>query len=454
MSAMIDYPIIAWKGKTFSQVTSIIRKNNTGLNRISSKDKVSMFLPPPLRIYRREIANHDLSNCYFRTSSSIDELNRPGGSIINSAINNPKGLVNTIDFNYVNNTTEHPSLCKTASQCVENNAKRRVRSSGMIKKQFDISKNNDTYHTNTKQYLVSRNRTFQQNQYNFIRQGDSTAKPGDALSVSNIYSPNGLNHCKKYVLITDVSFQYQWIDATYNTVTIPAGSYSIEDINIAFQYAMDNNYHYYVKAGSSSHTYLLNIAYNTFYKKIELQVTLAGSNAIDLNNYSLPINEYRRTITSWSTPAYYVVPGFEILSNQFSNAIGFTAGLYPSIPITSNSSNSQAVLRSQSFYSTFTPGIQPLYKPLYYKPSNPQFAQQGGVSASSLITRVRYNAITENASVFYNALGKEVGNALAYGVPDNGYTIKDKIGFPLKKTPVFSKYSNGFKTCYNKSLTH
>ena len=454
MSSMIDInnPIIAWKGKTFSQVTSIIRKNGTPTKTIS---KHTLFMPPPLKIYRREIASRDMSNCYFRTSSSIDEFDRPGGSIVNtSALTTSKGLVNTLDINYVNNTTEHPSLCKTASQCVENNARRRVRSSGMIKKQYDISKNNDSYHTDTKQYLVSRNRTFQQNQYNFIRQGESTAKPGDALSVSNVYSPNGLNHCQKYILASDVSFQYQWIDAVDYTVTIPAGSYSIEDINTIFHYAMDNNYHYYVMAGNSSHFFLLNIAYNTFKKVIELQVTVAGSDAIDLNNYALPLDPFRNTITTWSTPSYYVVPGFKILANQFQNAIGFQAGSYPSTPITSSSSNAQTTLTSKSFYSSFTPGIQPLYKPLYYKPNNPQFAQQGGVSASSLITRVRYNAITQNASVFYNALGKEVGNALAYGVPENGYTIKDKIGFPLKKTPVFSKYSDGFKTCNNTSLTH
>jgi hypothetical protein len=48
-----------------------------------------------------------------------------------------------------------------------------------------------------------------------------------------------------------------------------------------------------------------------------------------------------------------------------------------------------------------------------------------------------------------NALGVAVGNAMAYGVPENGYTIKDKIGYPLRKTPKFSKFSTNMKcvTC-------
>jgi hypothetical protein len=36
---------------------------------------------------------------------------------------------------------------------------------------------------------------------------------------------------------------------------------------------------------------------------------------------------------------------------------------------------------------------------------------------------------------------------LAYGVPQGGYTWKDKIGYPLKQTPVFSKYSDEMKKC-------
>jgi hypothetical protein len=36
---------------------------------------------------------------------------------------------------------------------------------------------------------------------------------------------------------------------------------------------------------------------------------------------------------------------------------------------------------------------------------------------------------------------------LAYGVPENGYTIKDKIGYPNKCTPVFSSTGVVYKKC-------
>jgi hypothetical protein len=45
--------------------------------------------------------------------------------------------------------------------------------------------------------------------------------------------------------------------------------------------------------------------------------------------------------------------------------------------------------------------------------------------------------------------GSEVANALAYGVPGKIYTIKDKYGYPNKKTPLFCKASGEMK-CNNR----
>ena len=83
---------------------------------------------------------------------------------------------------------------------------------------------------------------------------------------------------------------------------------------------------------------------------------------------------------------------------------------------------------------------------MYYKPNNPQYSQQGAVSSSSRIQRLKYNSITDSAYSYQTAYGKNVANALAYGVPANGYTIKDKIGYPLKCTPKFS-YDGTVKNC-------
>ena len=53
-----------------------------------------------------------------------------------------------------------------------------------------------------------------------------------------------------------------------------------------------------------------------------------------------------------------------------------------------------------------------------------------------------------------NAFGSQVANALAYGVPEGGYTDKVKRGYPLKCTPKFNKYyKDGVRNCKSKSLT-
>ena len=122
-------------------------------------------------------------------------------------------------------------------------------------------------------------------------------------------------------------------------------------------------------------------------------------------------------------------------------AFGFTEASYPS---SQENTNNEIV---QTNTSSSTPGIQPLYTKLYYKPNNPQFAQQGAVSAGDLITRKKYNSITNSTAEYRNAFGNHVANALAYGVPSNGYTIKDKIGYPMKKTPTFNNYNSEMKEC-------
>jgi len=456
---MNEIRLIPWKGQTFTQITSYIRRNeNTG----EGVTNHNFFIPPPLKIYRREIAVDGPNTCTSKPSTTVLEMmDIPGGTIVNSAFPD-KGLENTLDFNLTNNTTEIPGNCTACNSTDSNgtvffspaeNAKRRVRSSGMIKRQFDISKNNDTYYTNTKQYLVSRNSTFEQNQYNYIRNGNSTAKPGDPSTSDNQYSPNGINHCKKYFIAMDTSFQYQWIDACYNTVNVPSGYYSVDDLNATFQLAMTQNHHFYVNNMSQAKLYLLNIGYNSITNTVELQTSVAGGNTISPSDYSLPaIYDYSTPVPTpiivWQTPSFKVVPGFKINNNIFQQAIGFSAGNYPSVAIPRRIlvNNTVQTLSNGTFSSSFTPGVKPNFVRINYKPNNPQYAQQGAVSSSSLITRLKYNTITNNTAVYRNALGKATANALAYGVPENGYTIKDKIGYPNKQTPVFSQYSDGY-TC-------
>lgn len=418
------YPLISWKGKTLKQITSSIRPNGK-VNASLKIQNNNLFRAGPLKIYRREIASTATGACNVRTSARIDVFDRPNGSIVNSSATVQNGLVNTLDDTFPKNTCEKPGTCLKFLSDSEN-ARRRVRSSGMIKRQFDISKNNDTYCTSTNQYLISRNRSFQQNQYNYIRQGTSTATPGTSLASANVYSPSGLSHCAGQIFSGPVSFQYKWIDATSHTVTIPAGNYRIEDVNTVLQKTMAANNHYFVSKASNISVFLLAISYNDIDNKVELQVYPASTTVYPTSTYDKPFG------ATWTNPVSSTVPQFIIQDNQFKGAIGFAAGSYPSNQTGTGS-------QSQTFLSSTTPTLNPSYVQIYYKPSNPNFASQGGVSSAEVTLRAKYNAIQGAAGSVRDAYGNAVADALAYGSKSQTYTKKDKLGFPLPSYPKFTK---------------
>ena len=444
MSAIVQMnkiPLVQWKGQTFDQIQSFIRKNQVN---DEPNSKYLKFRANPLKIYRREIVSTDISNCNVRTSTKIDIFNRPNGTINNSSSTNKYGLVNTIDNTVPNNSCETYENCSVILS-PEENARRRVRSSGMIKKIADTSRDTHTYYTSSQQYLASRSLTFKQNQYNYIRSGDATAKPGSSLSSNNLYSPNSSNHCKKYFIADGASISYIWIDATTVDVSIPSGYYHVGEINDLLKTAMISNHHYYTKRQVGLNpdpyrdvlTFLLNLTYDNNADVVQLQTFRTDDSIHPNTEYQVPIN------ATWTKPASSapLFPQFSIPANIIQTATGITTGNYP----TSQTANTG--LTFQTFESTVSPGLQPSYKKLFYKPNNPQYGQQGAVSSGDVITRKRYNAITNSAASYRNALGQSVANALAYGVPANGYTIKDKIGYPLKKTPTFRKHTDTMETC-------
>jgi hypothetical protein len=76
---------------------------------------------------------------------------------------------------------------------------------------------------------------------------------------------------------------------------------------------------------------------------------------------------------------------------------------------------------------------------IYYKPSNPQFAEQGAVSSSSRILRKKFDTITTVGSSLSKPYGMGLANALSYGVPYSGFNLKDKMGYPQKCTPSVTR---------------
>jgi hypothetical protein len=158
------------------------------------------------------------------------------------------------------------------------------------------------------------------------------------------------------------------------------------------------------------------------------------------------LRQYDVEKTATIQAGYYIIDG--VTRTPMSNTSG-------AAPYKANSYEYQLAIIPSTislFSSTSTPEVKPLYTPLYYKPNNPKFAQQGGVSCSSLVSRKKYDTITNNTEIYRSAYGLHVANAMAYGVPANGYTVKDKIGYPMTNTPVFSKYSNEVRTCTAKTF--
>jgi hypothetical protein len=438
------YPILVpWKGQSFQQITSSIKKNAKVDPTMNIPIK-NLMLPNPLKIYRREIANtFDTTSCYSRTSLKIDELNRPNGSLVYSTPVQYKtnGLASTIDIQLTTNKYERPGSCSSCSTggnnalSLQKNALRRLRSSGMIKRQFDVANNNTpTYYTNTAQYLKARNINFEQNQYNYIRMGNENVKPGSTASLVNLYTANGLTKCKKYYLAKDTSFEYYWVDSTTpNTVIVSAGYYDVDDINNVLIQKMISKGHYYYSLATNVKFFLLNIVFNSYYSNVELQV-FSTSKYADTSLYG------KGSIwTALTTPSQ----GFSITNNAFATIIGYTSGSY----ILSNGE------LYHLFSSTSTPLVGTRYLPLYYKPKNPQFGQQGAVSSSSLTTRIKYDSITTTAGLYSKSVGTSVANALAYSSRDTGYTVKDKIGFPRKFTPIINKYTGKLSCCKDTKIT-
>jgi hypothetical protein len=451
-------PNVSWKGKTFTQISATIQKNkNDGI-----LTKYNLKNAPPLKIYRKEIASV-VPITTQRTGILIDDINSPGGQFISSATN-VYGLTMNEDaqeMNYTNNLTDRPSECLALSSggvCLntENNARTRVRSAGMVRKKYDTQTNNNiTYNSSSQQYLVSRNRTFHQNQYNYIRTGDALAKPGDpsALLNSNQYAPSGLSHCPKYEVLTDLSFTYLFPSDTdtdtETTLTIPAGYYDIEDINSLLRSDMVENLNYYINSTTSVRTYLLSIAFNVTLDKIELQTFYTNASLFPSTTYT-PAGT--KTIPSGKTlcPYFYI-------SDDVASLFGFVTGYYgyfgysstlPTDPTTVDSAEEITSPTNMKNYSTygFLIGLPP-YVVVHYKPNNYQYATQGSVDSSARTLRTVYNTTTNNAGKFLTAYGQQTTNALAYGNSIDTYTQKDKVGFRNICSPIVNAITGEVAKC-------
>jgi hypothetical protein len=210
-----------WKGQTFNQVTSTLKKNKFTLN---TGDNRNIFNPTPVKSYRKEIASTQTTTGNPRVSASIDEFNRPNGYIVSKKANLDNGTCNTLDINLTTNKydlgraiqiADNPPVCFSQAD----NARRRLRSSGVIKK-YNIDNRKQNYYTSNSQYLYDRNETFEQNQninsvkYNYNIKDASCNAPINKPNNSRFYQQGGVSSSdliarKRYETITDSASKFQ-----------------------------------------------------------------------------------------------------------------------------------------------------------------------------------------------------------------------------------------------------
>lgn len=416
---------VSWKGRTFNQIITKMKKN-TG-----SQTGENIFIPPPVKQYRREIDKED--NC-SRATISLADFFRPGATIVNSA--SGEG-VHTVDFNLVNNTTEKPIAQVCAQSCSQaDNARRRMRSGGIPKQ---------NYYTTRAQYLQNRNIGNSQNNYEYLRIGEPTFRSGIPSTIQNIYTPTGINKKSKVFISgcdTDENplFKYRWINGDIISVKAPEGEYDLEDLNILFHAVQENNKHYLIDSyAGNSKVHFMKFVYDVASDRIQIQCTGISSTNYAVDRY-YQWTSYLVTV-DWAIPDLIAFPNIILLDNVFLDAIGFEmSGYYP--PETFETTSDKYFING-----TVSPKMKTRFQPVHYKQNNATFATQGGVTASSFITQLRYNTITNSTTNYTTPLGKQMANALAYNVPPPGYSYKYNLGYSANCVPTSKKNSSTMENC-------
>lgn len=184
MSARLNMnPIkpVLWKGRTFNQIMSGLKMNGP-------TNATGIFSALPMKHYRKEIASVALTDRSSRPSISVDEFLRPG-AVITTDIGQETGLCGTVDFSSVlpNDTTEQPTTTRCSIRA--DDARRRMRSAGNARRP------GSKYNADFNQYLVNRQRTFNQSQTHHLQTGNRDAEAGTPTTLQNVYTPNGINAC-------------------------------------------------------------------------------------------------------------------------------------------------------------------------------------------------------------------------------------------------------------------
>ena len=403
---------VSWKGRTFNQIVTKLKKNKNDMT------STNIFLSSPVKQYRRELITTDICS-WSSATINMDDFNVPGGTIVNSATN--RGIF-TVDINLPNDTTELPINNSCAIRA--NDARRRMRSGGNIKSVANAGMSNTVkYCTSSIQYLEKRNKKFDQNNYSILKYGDPTFNDSIPSTTQNVYTTNGINECAK-VRIQGHSetplFTYTWINGNTYPIFFEDGNYDLEDLNQRLISALEINKHYLIDTHRhNSKKHFLKFAYDSAMDRIQIQCETINPELYKTDRYVFWTSFL--IAVDWRIPEQISIPQINVFNNTFANMIGFSAGTYP---------QSMILNVDQNFYvlGDNPPLIKSRYKPVYYKPRDV-------ASASSVVTRLRYETITNAATTYTTPLGRSVASALAYNIPAPGYSYKYILGYSADCVP-------------------
>jgi hypothetical protein len=130
-------------------------------------------------------------------------------------------------------------------------------------------------------------------------------------------------------------FSYIWIDGREITITIPDGFYDISTLNDFLHFVMVQQGHYLLNT-AGEYYYFITFVINTSTYSININTYPISLTLYPVATYTIGTYTSATITTSspatpvlWSRPTNSIMPMVRILSNNFRNIIGYSAGYYP-----------------------------------------------------------------------------------------------------------------------------
>ena len=144
------------------------------------------------------------------------------------------------------------------------------------------------------------------------------------------------------------SFSYKWFDNITYSVLISDGFYTVKNLNGYLQSVMIANKHYLFDNNLRVNVYFLELVENSVSYSIQINAYPLSSTYATTKSWVLPSG------ASWTIPSSNSITQINILSNNFTNVIGISAGSYPVLPGTVDTS----IIYSSK--SSFCPQFSPV----------------------------------------------------------------------------------------------